>query len=82
MHDERGESLRRMLATTQVLQHLVSLFLLILFIVRQVPEGEDQPTTDVDLFISTERLKVVNSGTKVTCFVFFRQVVSTGSKAL
>jgi len=34
-----------------------------------VPEGEDQPTTDVDLFISTERLKVVNSGTKVTRFV-------------
>ena len=31
-----------------------------------MPEGEDQPTTDVDLFISTERLKVVNSGTKVT----------------
>ncbi|KAJ7385264.1 Amyloid-beta A4 precursor protein-binding A member 1 [Desmophyllum pertusum] len=30
----------------------------------KVPEGEDQPTTDVDLFISTERLKVVNSGTK------------------
>ncbi|XP_031572574.1 uncharacterized protein LOC116306634 isoform X2 [Actinia tenebrosa] len=27
----------------------------------KVPEGEDQPTTDVDLFISTERIKVVNS---------------------
>lgn len=44
-----------------------------------MPEGEDQPTTDVDLFISTERLKVVNSGTKVTCFVFF--LVSTDTKA-
>ena len=31
-----------------------------------MPEGEDQPTTDVDLFISTERLKVVNSTTKVS----------------
>lgn len=30
----------------------------------KVPEGEDQPTTDVDLFISTERLKVVNTSTK------------------
>jgi hypothetical protein len=34
--------------------------------VYQVPEGEDQPTTDVDLFISTERIKVVNSINKVT----------------
>jgi len=31
----------------------------------QVPEGEEQPTTDIDLFISTERLKIVNSSTKV-----------------
>lgn len=30
----------------------------------KVPEGEEQPTTDIDLFISTERLKVVNSSTK------------------
>ncbi|EDO37650.1 predicted protein, partial [Nematostella vectensis] len=30
----------------------------------QVPEGEDQPTTDVDIFISTERIKVVNSQSK------------------
>lgn len=30
----------------------------------KVPEGEDQPTTDIDFFISTERLKVVNSTTK------------------
>ena len=36
------------------------------FTVFQVPEGEDQPTTDVDLFISTERLKVVNTSTKVS----------------
>ena len=31
-----------------------------------MPEGEDQPTTDVDLFISTERLKIANSSTKVS----------------
>ncbi|XP_032233970.1 uncharacterized protein LOC5509154 isoform X2 [Nematostella vectensis] len=30
----------------------------------KVPEGEDQPTTDVDIFISTERIKVVNSQSK------------------
>ncbi|XP_067036053.1 uncharacterized protein [Acropora muricata] len=30
----------------------------------KVPEGEEQPTTDIDLFISTERLKIVNSSTK------------------
>ena len=33
----------------------------------QVPEGEEQPSSDVDLFISTERIKIVSSDNKVQC---------------
>ena len=31
----------------------------------QVPDGETQPSTDVDLFISTEKIMVLNTDLKV-----------------
>lgn len=31
----------------------------------QAPDGESQPTTDVDLFVSTEKLLVLNTNLKV-----------------
>lgn len=31
----------------------------------QAPEGESQPMTEVDLFISTQRIKVLNADTQV-----------------
>ncbi|XP_039213313.1 amyloid-beta A4 precursor protein-binding family A member 1 isoform X1 [Crotalus tigris] len=33
---------------------------------KQVPEGESQPMTEVDLFISTQRIKVLNADTQET----------------
>lgn len=33
----------------------------------QAPEGESQPMTEVDLFISTQRIKVLTADTQV-CF--------------
>ncbi|XP_039213319.1 amyloid-beta A4 precursor protein-binding family A member 1 isoform X4 [Crotalus tigris] len=33
---------------------------------EQVPEGESQPMTEVDLFISTQRIKVLNADTQET----------------
>ena len=33
----------------------------------QAPEGENQPSTEVDLFISTEKIMVLNTDLKVSC---------------
>lgn len=45
----------------------------------QAPEGESQPMTEVDLFISTKRIKVLTAGTQVyLCFRhFFKELVNT-----
>ena len=32
----------------------------------QAPEGENQPSTEVDLFISTEKIMVLNTDLKVS----------------
>ena len=32
----------------------------------QAPEGESQPSTEVDLFISTEKIMVLNTDLKVS----------------
>ena len=32
----------------------------------KAPEGESQPSTEVDLFISTEKIMVLNTDLKVT----------------
>lgn len=45
----------------------------------QAPEGESQPMTDVDLFISTQRIKVLTADTQV-CFANRSEKV--GSKFL
>lgn len=38
----------------------------------QAPEGESQPMTEVDLFISTKRIKVLTADTQVyLCFTHF-----------
>lgn len=38
----------------------------------QAPEGESQPMTEVDLFISTKRIKVLTADTQVcSCFTHF-----------
>ena len=34
--------------------------------VLQAPEGESQPMTDVDLFVSTQRIKVLTADTQVS----------------
>ena len=39
--------------------------ILSLCVFLQVPEGEEQPSSGVDLFISTERIKIVSSENKV-----------------
>jgi hypothetical protein len=33
----------------------------------QAPDGESQPSTEVDLFISTEKIMVLNTDLKVSC---------------
>ena len=35
---------------------------------KKAPEGETQPTTEVDLFISTEKIMVLNTELKVSSF--------------
>lgn len=35
--------------------------------IPQAPEGEAQPMTEVDLFISTQRIKVLNADSQVFC---------------
>ncbi len=35
------------------------------FSASQAPEGESQPSTEVDLFISTEKIMVLNTDLKV-----------------
>ena len=37
----------------------------------QAPEGESQPSTEVDLFISTEKIMVLNTDLKVIHIDFF-----------
>ena len=36
-----------------------------LFFFSQAPDGESQPSTEVDLFISTEKIMVLNTDLKV-----------------
>ena len=36
----------------------------------KAPEGESQPSTEVDLFISTEKIMVLNTDLKVIKFLF------------
>ena len=46
--------------------------------IAQAPDGETQPTTDVDLFVSTEKLLVLNTNLKVfTLVAAFTAVLST-----
>ena len=40
-----------------------------LFFFSQAPDGESQPSTEVDLFISTEKIMVLNTDLKVIFFV-------------
>ena len=35
------------------------------FVLLQAPEGENQPSTDVDLFVSTEKIMVLNTDLQV-----------------
>jgi len=44
---------------------LVSSLSLFLSLHLQAPEGEAQPMTEVDLFISTQRIKVLNADSQV-----------------
>ena len=39
----------------------------------KAPEGESQPSTEVDLFISTEKIMVLNTDLKVIKFLFWKQ---------
>lgn len=39
-----------------------------LFTCQQAPEGDSQPSADVDLFISTEKIMVLNTDLKVRPF--------------
>ena len=39
-----------------------------LFVSLQAPDGESQPSTEVDLFISTEKIMVLNTDLKVRIF--------------
>lgn len=41
------------------------------YYVFQAPEGETQPSTEVDLFISTEKIMVLNTDLKVRPSVVF-----------
>lgn len=43
----------------------------ILFYLFQAPEGETQPSTEVDLFISTEKIMVLNTDLKASKYVTF-----------
>ena len=41
----------------------------------QAPEGESQPSTEVDLFISTEKIMVLNTDLKVSRALLFISVL-------
>ena len=41
----------------------------------QAPEGESQPSTEVDLFISTEKIMVLNTDLKVSRALLFMFVL-------
>lgn len=43
----------------------MKLYLSVCFLL-QAPEGETQPSTEVDLFISTEKIMVLNTDLKVS----------------
>lgn len=45
------------------------------FVFPQAPDGESQPSTEVDLFISTEKIMVLNTDLKVK-LRFFKQVTN------
>ena len=56
-------------------KHLYSSFLVLSKVLRdsltmfasfQAPDGESQPSTEVDLFISTEKIMVLNTDLKVS----------------
>ena len=40
------------------------------FVLLQAPEGENQPSTDVDLFVSTEKIMVLNTDLQVYTIVY------------
>jgi hypothetical protein len=42
----------------------------------QAPEGETQPSTEVDLFISTEKIMVLNTDLKVRVNISLGQEVT------
>ncbi len=46
------------------------------WLLLKAPEGETQPSTDVDLFISTEKIMVLNTDLKVCYLCLNYQIVS------
>ena len=38
---------------------------------KQAPEGESQPSVEVDLFVSTEKIMVLNTDLQVIALLFF-----------
>ena len=53
-----------------------------LFVSLQAPDGESQPSTEVDLFISTEKIMVLNTDLKVIFFVKCKAINSRTSPTL
>ena len=54
---------------------MISLVHNLMLMLRQAPDGESQPNTEVDLFISTEKIMVLNTDLKVI-FPFLLYTVS------
>ena len=47
-------------------QSIVCNYALIHFFVLQAPEGENQPSTEVDLFVSSDKIMVLNTDLQVS----------------
>lgn len=45
-----------------------------LMFLLQAPEGENQPSTDVDIFVSTEKIMVLNTDLQVCAFTAYNEI--------
>ena len=51
--------------------------IVVLFLYLQAPDDESHPSVTVELFVSTERIMILNSNLEVSCYIYlFRNVIS------
>lgn len=51
--------------------------IVVLFLYIQAPDDESHPSVTVELFVSTERIMILNSNLEVSFYIYlFRNVIS------